>query len=339
VSDEAALAVLAALAAAREADARQLSKFTGLGDALLAPVLQRLAAAGCIAAGGRLRLLPEGRRRLEEGIDELARAAGDRRTFVEPCPTVPLELRGTFREVFCLLYRLPAEALRARLPPLFEPLVERGSAWISLLFVSVAEVRPSWAPPPAGRCWYEVSVRAHVRFHDWSGRERGGIFFLASFMNSAWLAYLGSALREFKFHHFRISPVVMLEDGGQVVLSCEEEGEAGIVAVLECAAAADPSSLLGGPSPAQELIHAREAFAWCPEEECVYVLEIDGDPWVPQPARPLALYNGFFARHGLAEAAFDSAWRLRGIGVRWLPLKREHLRPRSCPETGEKTCK
>ena len=79
-------------------------------------------------------------------------------------------LRMTWSDLAFLHWRLPAEEIRALVPPPLEVDLFDGSAWVAVTPFRMTKVRPVFTPPiPTANDFPELNVRTYVRHGGWSG--------------------------------------------------------------------------------------------------------------------------------------------------------------------------
>lgn len=84
-------------------------------------------------------------------------------------------LRQDWLHLLFLHWRIPADALRAILPPALEVDSLQGAAWVGLIPFTIRNSRPSFAPAiPYLGDFHEVNVRTYVRH-----QGRPGVFFFS----------------------------------------------------------------------------------------------------------------------------------------------------------------
>jgi uncharacterized protein len=98
-------------------------------------------------------------------------------------------LRMRWVDLAFLHWRVPADDIRALVPPPLEPDLFDGSAWVAVVPFRMTGVRPLFSPPlPTATDFPELNVRTYVRH---GGRPGGGVWFF-SLDAASWLAVLGA---------------------------------------------------------------------------------------------------------------------------------------------------
>jgi uncharacterized protein YqjF (DUF2071 family) len=102
-----------------------------------------------------------------------------------------IHMRGTVRRRFLISYPVPPQSLSAWIPPGAELCVRHGLAWVSVCFVEMEDMRPSFLPGVFGmRSRYLIHrTRARLPFPDGSRRE--SVLVLEANINRRLLGRLG----------------------------------------------------------------------------------------------------------------------------------------------------
>lgn len=115
-------------------------------------------------------------------------------------PKHPIPMRTTFRDCFLVNFAVDPDVLRALLPKPIEPELHQGSAFLSVVMVTMDRMRPAFLPPCIGISYTQVLYRALVTCQG----ERG-VHFLRTDTDNRLMCRLGNVMTIFPFSLSQIS--------------------------------------------------------------------------------------------------------------------------------------
>lgn len=337
--DEAGLAVLVACHQRGPLSAAELIRFVAAPGRPLENALASLAASGLLTAdGNRWAATQRGRDWLDhvlEGIesqltpDDPRYVARYRRTQ----PSLPFEANTIWAEAVCVNIRVRPEALRLLVPPPFDLDLYKEWGFVSLTASRLKEFGVGALPRALRMNFYQATYRAHVTFTDFRGRRLRGCYFVRSETNSYVMSLTANLLPEFKAHHCGTYPMLMVRDGGLLILTVDTGNDpAGkVVLVLDTSCARGglpPSSCFPSLEAAYEyIVDFYDAFSRDPDTGDVFILRIDRGPWQVRIPEVIDHYLGYI-RDGPfppGAAELDSVFYFQNTPYRWLPLVKERV--------------
>jgi uncharacterized protein YqjF (DUF2071 family) len=251
---------------------------------------------------------------------------------------LPFTMKTVFQDSFLLTFAVPPERLAALLPPCVHPYVRDGHSYVSILIANMRGMRPQGVPEFLGTNYYQIVYRAVVRLYDVEGREYPGVFFLRSDSNDPVMSFFGNRLTEFRFHYFHTGAINMVERNGDMLITVETRDKGGdLIAHLYTHGAADSLPPSAGFASVREekdtLVQLFHAFAYDPERELVYDLEIERGEWRLQRLEMLDCFSAFFMEQPFTriEAESVSSVYIHECSYIWKPMvviPASHLRPR-----------
>lgn len=241
---------------------------------------------------------------------------------------LPLTMKTVFQDLVLLTYAVAPERLAALLPPYIHPYVRDGRGYISIVVGNMRGMRPGIVPEFLGTNYYQIVYRAVVRLRHRDGHELPGVFFLRSDSNDPIMSYFGNRLTEFRFHYFHTGAIALFARGDDLLVSVQTKDKGGdLVAHAHDLGPADQLPPAAGfASIADEkstLVQLFHAYAYDPERQLVYDLEIERGEW---HLHRLGLHEHFSAY--FMEAPFDAtdAWPVSHVYIHecsyiWKPMR------------------
>jgi uncharacterized protein YqjF (DUF2071 family) len=216
-------------------------------------------------------------------------------------------MKTVFQDLLLLTYAVEPERLAPLLPPMIYPYVRDGQSYVSIVVGNMRGMRPSVIPEFLGTNYYQIVYRAVVRLRRRDGAELPGVFFLRSDSNDPVMSYFGNRLTEFRFHYFHTGAIALMARGNNLLVSVQTKDKGGDLVAhardLGSAEALEPAA--GFATVADEkntLVQLFHAYAYNPEREHIYDLEIERGEW---QLRRLDLIEHFAAY--FHEKPFDTA--------------------------------
>ena len=342
--DEAELAVLVACHQRGPLSAVELARLSAAGGQPLEKALASLAASGLLTADGyRWAATQRGRDWLDhvlEGIE--SRLTPDDPHYVaryrRQQPSLPFAANTIWAEAVCVNIRVRPESLRLLVPPPFDLDLYKDWAFVSLTASRLKDFGVGVLPRALRMNFYQATYRAHVTFTDFRGRRLRGCYFVRSETNSHVMSLTANLLPEFKAHHCSTYPMLMVRDGGHLILTVDTGNDlAGkVVLVLDtsCSRASLPaSSCFPSLQAAHEyIVDFYDAFSRDPVTGDVFILRIDRGPWQVHIPEVIDHYLGYIHDGPFPPGAaeLDSVFYFQNTPYRWLPLVIERL-PRRAP--------
>lgn len=212
-----------------------------------------------------------------------------------PLPAGPWVMRQTWEHLLFAHWPVPAEALRAKLPPPLELDLYEGQAWIAVVPFGMRGVYPrNTFPVPGLSAFLELNVRIYVK-----ARGRPGVFFFS--LDAANPLAVAIARAWYKLPYFTAQMSAQATpDGGWRYASRRTHG------------GAPPAKFQAVYRPAGPVYHAAPgSLEWfLTERYCLYAAsggrvfrgEIHHVPWPLQPAAAEVRVNTMAAPHGLELA-------------------------------------
>jgi hypothetical protein len=111
-----------------------------------------------------------------------------------------LAMTATFRRCFYVHFAIAPDVIRRCLPPILEPDLYNGRAFVSVAIVQLEGMRPTWLPTWLGVTYNQALYRVAVRYNG----ERG-VYFLRSDADNHWMALLSDWVTIFRAHHAHIA--------------------------------------------------------------------------------------------------------------------------------------
>jgi uncharacterized protein YqjF (DUF2071 family) len=209
-----------------------------------------------------------------------------------PPPTSPWAMTQTWYNLLFAHWPIPAETMRAHIPPALELDTYDGQAWIGVVPFWMTRVYPRGAfPVPWLSRFLELNVRTYVTY----GGKPGVLFFSLEAANSAAVALARRFFRLPYYHaHMR-----MKEAGGWIDYSS-----------YRIHAGAPPAEFAGRYRPTGAVYASQPGSleAWLTERYCLYTVgrkghvyrgEIHHARWPLQPAEAEISTNSLTLPHGL----------------------------------------
>ena len=233
--------------------------------------------------------------------------------------THPLAVSARLEQSVVLTYAVPAEQLRALLPP---PLTldvsaeHPGLGYVAVAMVRARDLRPEGLPRAVGRNFFLAGYRVFVRYEDLRGRRLRGLYILRSATDSRLMARLGGLMTDYRYQHIDVSEdargfsyaVTSKRDGLDVCVSWKGE-----VGLPEDSPFADwkAARRFAGPLPF--------TFGYDEAEGRVIIVEGVREDWDPQPVQAWRANVAFVRRDTFAGARLAAAFRVHDVPYRWKP--------------------
>lgn len=343
-TDETGLAALVACHQRGPLSVVELARFVAAGEQPLANTLASLAASGLLTAqGNRWATTQRGRDWLDhvlEGIE--SQLTPDDPQYVaryrRPQPSLPFEANTVWAEAVCVNIRVRPESLRLLVPPPFDLDLYQGWGFVSLTASRLKEFGVGMLPRALRMNFYQATYRAHVTFTDFRGRRLRGCYFVRSETNSHLMSLTANLLPEFKAHHCGTYPMLMVRNGGHLILTVDTGNDSAgkVVLVLDTSCPRDglpPHSCFASLEAAYEyIVDFHDAFSRDPGTGEVFILRIDRGPWEVRIPEVIDHYLGYIHDGPFPPGAaeLDSVFYFQDTPYRWLPLLKERL-PRTTP--------
>ena len=233
--------------------------------------------------------------------------------------THPLGVSARLEQSVVLTYAVPAEQLRALLPPPLTLDVSREHpelGYLAVAMVRARDLRPDGFPPSLGRNFFLVGYRIFVRYEDVRGRRLRGLFILRSATNSRLVARLGGLMTDYRYRHIDVSEdarafsyaVTSKRGGLDVCVSWKKD-----VGLPEGSPFADwkAARRFAGPLPF--------TFSYDETEGRVIVVEGVREDWTPQPVQAWRANVAFVRRDVFRGAQLAAAFRVHDVPYHWKP--------------------
>ncbi len=222
-----------------------------------------------------------------------------------PPHRLPFTMKTVFQDLVLLTFAVTPDGLAALLPPYIHPYVRGGWSYISIVVGNMRGMRPGGVPAFLATNYYQIVYRAVVRLREKNGREHPGVFFLRSDSNDPVMSYFGNRLTEFRFHYFHTGAIALFQRGSDLLVSAETKDKGGdLVAHARNLGSADLLPPVEGfASVADEkatLVQLFHAYAFDPERELIYDLEIERGEWDLRRLDLRDCFSGYFM-----ESPFD----------------------------------
>lgn len=337
--DESALAVLMACQQRGSLTAEAIGRL--VAPLALAPdVLPRLAVeAYLVESAGEFCISESGLRFLDRIFESIqGELAPDDPSYVRRYrrekPSLPFGADTIWAEAICVNVRLPPDALRPLIPPVFDLDLYDGCAYVSLTASRLKNFGAGPVPNWFRMNFYQATYRAHVTYTDFRGRRTRGCYFVRSETNSAIMSLTANLLPEFKAHQCETYPILMARDGDRLVLTVDSGSDPAGRVVLVLDAAHELSELpktsrFRSVADAYDfIVDFHDAFSFDPDTNEVFILRIERGDWHVKILEPVDYYLGYFndGPFPAGAAELDSVFYFRDTPYRWLPLLKERLR-------------
>ena len=215
---------------------------------------------------------------------------------------LPTSMKTVFQDLFLLTYAVPPSQPAELLPPFIHPYIHNDLSYISIVVGNMRGMRPSQLPEFLGTNYYQIVYRAIVCIRSKKGIERPGVFFLRSDCNDPLMSYFGNRLTEFRFHFFLTGAIALFQRKQALLISVETADKKGdlVVHLRNLGSAEHFPPTPGFASVLEEktkLVQLFHAYAYDPEHELLYDLEIERGEWELQRLELLDQFSAFFMEH------------------------------------------
>ena len=210
-------------------------------------------------------------------------------------PTTPWIMTQSWRDLLFAHWAIPAEKMRALLPPELELDTFDGSAWVGVVPFRMAGVRPRWLPAvPWLSAFPELNVRTYVRSRDPQNPKPGVYFFSLEAANplAVWIART-----TFKLPYFNAT-MTCRDDGRQIHYRSERTHRGAPSARFVGNYQPTGKPYLAKPATLEHWLTERYSL-YTVDQGRVYIGEIHHIPWPLQPAEAEIEVNGMAAASGI----------------------------------------
>lgn len=225
----------------------------------------------------------------------------------------PVEAHFVFSLV--VTYAVPAEEVRAMLPPCLEPDMHMEKwAFVTAAMVQTEALRPEGFPRIMGNDFFLTGYRFFVRYRDQRGRNLRGLYILGSETDKWKMKVLGNI-----FTHYNYRTIDIVQETAEN--SWQIESVKGGFHIN--AQAIGPVDLPEG-SPFADWKEARRfagplpfTFTWQEERNEVLIIEGVRENWEPSPLKINSCRFSFIESLGFSEARLANAFVVKDIPYHW----------------------
>jgi uncharacterized protein len=230
-----------------------------------------------------------------------------------PLPAEPWLMAQTWRDLLFAHWRVPPDALRAKLPAALPLDTFEGSAWIGVTPFEVAGLRPRGGLPlPLVSRFPELNVRTYTTLEG-----KPGIFFLS--LDAASSAAVLAARRSFRLPYFR-ARMSIERSGSEIRYTSERDRPA---AAFEGSYRAVAAAYAAAPGTLDYFLAERYCLYTVDERGRPLRADIQHPPWPLQPADATIARNTMTLPWGIelpADEPLLHLARLQNVVI-W-PLRR-----------------
>ena len=214
----------------------------------------------------------------------------DRLSIRERPDRVPI-MEQTWGKLLFMHWRLPGEALRARIPAQLTLDTYEGEAWIAVVPFTIWGMRASFLPPVPGLSeMHELNVRTYVHY-----KGVPGVLFLSLDATSS-LAVLGA--RTFFLVPYFNAEMSLRQDGGKIVYHSRRTHANAPQASFD--ATWEFGDALGTSEPGSLEFFLTERYCfYTVSGESVYQCRIHHPPWQLREAKVSSLMSTMIESHAL----------------------------------------
>lgn len=241
---------------------------------------------------------------------------------------LPVTMRTVFQDLLLLTYAVPPQRLAALLPPYIHPYVRDGKSYISIVVGNLRGMRVQGVPTFLGTNYYQIVYRAVVQLHGKDGSDYPGVFFLRSDSNDPVMSYFGNRLTEFRFHYFHTGAISLIARDDEMLVSVQTKDEGGdLVAYLRNGGEAEALPPVPGFADVGDekrtLVQLFHAYAYNPDHDAIYDLEIERGEWHLQRLHLLDHFSAFFMESpfGSDDAEPVSHVYIQECSYVWKPMR------------------
>lgn len=237
----------------------------------------------------------------------------------EPLRRHPLAIRATLRDCVTLVFAVPADVLRALLPPGLELDTVGADGLIAVALVQTERLRPDGVPAALGGTFFLAGYRVFTRFRTADGHALRGLRILRSDTDRTLMALAGRLLTHYNFHRCRASVTVTDETVRFAVWSHDRTADLDVI--VERREAGLPEG-----SPFASVREARRfagplPFTFDYEASTHSIVAVEGrrTNWRPVPIAAHVTRLSFFDRRSFGGCAprLAAAFYVRDVEYHW----------------------
>jgi hypothetical protein len=195
----------------------------------------------------------------------------------------------TWRDVLFAHWPVDPAAVRPRIPDRLSLATHDGEAWLSVVGFEMADIRPRWSP--VGRSFPELNLRTYV-----DDGETAGVYFFNLDAADALGVTVARAL--YALPYYRAEMRLRREDNAVTLVSRRvQQGDPPARFDATCRPTGEPTTP-GPDSLTAFLVENYRAYAAGGEDDTVFYVDIDHEPWPIQPAELSVSSNTLFEANG-----------------------------------------
>jgi hypothetical protein len=231
----------------------------------------------------------------------------------------PVAIVAHFDQCLALTYAVPAERLRALLPPGLELEALEGCGFVAVAFVQARALRPAGLPAALGQDFLLVGYRIFTRFRTPAGRTLRGLRILRSDTDRPLMQIAGNMLTHYNYHRCRARVEAAQGRVDFDVTTTDAEADVAVSARLDL-------ERLPPGSPFRSEREARRfagplpfTFDYERETHSIVAIEASRAGWRPRLVDVAVRRMTFFDQPAFRDCTprLAAAFRVAGVDYRW----------------------